>query len=77
MSPHSTDDWQEDVLGRDSLANGDNVDIKFSRATKGKLWDLKVADKSGKEYVWEGINLLEVAKVTLEYKDGKATATYE
>ena len=77
VSPHSADEWEEDVLGKDMLANGEHVDIKFNRTTKGKLWDLKVADKNGKEFVWESINLLEVAKVTLEYKDGKATATYE
>ena len=77
VSPHRTDEWEEDILGRDVLANGDHVDIKFSRTTKGKSWDLKVADKDGKGYVWENINLLEVSKVTVEYKDGKATATYE
>ncbi len=77
VSPHSTDEWEEDVLGRDVLANGDHVDIKFSRATKGKAWDLKVADKNGKEFTWESINLLEVSKVTIEFKDGKASATYE
>ena len=78
VSPHGTDEWEEEeILGRDMLANGDHVDIKFSRSTKGKSWDLKVADKDGKGYVWENINLLEVSKVTVEYKDGKATATYE
>ena len=77
VSPHGTDEWEEDVLGKDVLANGDHVDIKFSRSTKGKSWDLKVADKDGKGYVWESINLLEVSKVTVEYKNGKASATYE
>ncbi len=77
VSPHSADDWEEDILGRDVLPNGDFVDIKFSRTAKGKMWDLKVADKDGKGYIWENINLLEVSKVTVEYKDGKATATYE
>ena len=77
VSPHGTEEWQEDVLGRAVLATGDHVDIKFSRDTKTKLWDLKVNDKDGKGYVWESINLLEVSKITVEYKDGKAAATYE
>ncbi len=77
ISPHSADDWQEDVLGKAVLTSGDQVDIKFGRTTKAKMWDLKVADKDGKEFTWENINLLEVAKVTVEFKDGKATATYE
>lgn len=77
VSPHGAEEWEEDVLGKDMLPSGDHVDIKFDRTTKGKAWDLKVADKNGKEFVWESIDLLAVAKVTVEYKDGKATATYE
>ena len=77
VSPHSTEEWEEDVLGRAVLSNGDHVDIKFSRDAKAKKWDLKVNDKDGKGYVWEDINLLEVSKITVEYKDGKASATYE
>ena len=77
ISPHSADDWQEDVLGRTVLVNGDHVDIKFSRDASTKHWDLKVTDKDGKGYVWEKINLFEVAKITVEYKNGNASATYE
>ncbi len=77
VSPQSAEDWDEDLLGKAVLPNGDHVEIKFSRATKEKMWNLRVSDKGGKDYVWQGINLLEVSKVTLEYKDGKATATYE
>ncbi len=77
ISPHGVEDWQEDVLGRAVLSNGDHVDIKFSRDTKTKQWDLKVSDKDSKGYVWANINLLEVSKITIEYKDGKASATYE
>ena len=77
VSPHGTDDWEEDVLGRTVLINGDHVDIKFSRDASAKRWDLKVTDKDGKGYVWESINLLEVSKITVEYKNGNASATYE
>ncbi len=77
VSPHNTDEWEEDVLGKDVLSDGDQVEIKFSRTAKGKIWDLKVSDQDGKGYVWENINLREVSKVTVEYKGGKATATYE
>ncbi len=77
VSPHGTEDWEEDVLGRAVLINGDHVDIKFSRDDKAKRWDLKVTDKDGKGYIWENINLFEVAKITVEYKNGNASATYE
>ncbi|HEV3471121.1 MAG TPA: hypothetical protein VG148_17490 [Pyrinomonadaceae bacterium] len=77
ISPHETDDWEEDVLGRDTLPSGESVEIKFSRAEKAALWDLRVEDKEGNAIVWENLNLLEISKVTLYYKDGKATAEVE
>lgn len=77
VSPHSTDDWEEDVLGQDTLANNDSVDITFSRKEKAKLWDLKVVDSKGNSIEWESLNLLEISKVTLHYKNGKAWADLE
>ena len=74
VSPHSSDDWEEDVLGQDTLADGDSVDIHFSPKTKAKLWDLKVVDGKGNSITWENLNLLEIADVTLHYKNGKAWA---
>ena len=77
ISPHETDDWEEDVLGRDTLPSGESVEIKFSREEKAAMWDLRVEDKEGNAIVWENLNLLEISKVTLYYKDGKATAEVE
>ena len=74
VSPHSADDWQEDVLGTDTLAPGKSVEIKFSPKEKSKLWDLKVVDGEGNSIEWESLNLLEISEVTLHYKDGKAWA---
>jgi hypothetical protein len=74
VSPHSSDDWEEDVLGQDTLADGDSVDIHFSPKEKAKLWDLKVVDSKGNSITWESLNLLEIADVTLHYKNGKAWA---
>ena len=77
ISPHSSDDWEEDILGQDTLPDGEKVDIKFHRAEKAPLWDLKIADKKGNSIEWENLNLLEIAKLTIDYKDGKATAHAE
>jgi len=74
VSPHSSDDWEEDVLGQDTLADGDSVDITFSRKERAKLWDLKVVDSKGNSITWENLNLLEISEVTLHYKNGKAWA---
>ena len=74
VSPHSADNWQEDVLGKDTLAPGDSVEITFSPKEKAKLWDLKVVDGEGNSIEWESLNLLEISEVTLHYKNGKAWA---
>jgi hypothetical protein len=74
VSPHSTDDWEEDVLGKDTLASGESVDINFAPREKPALWDLKVTDNKGNSITWEKLNLLEISELTLHYKDGKAWA---
>jgi len=74
VSPHSSDDWEEDILGEDTLPNGESVDIHFSPRAKPKMWDLKVVDKEGNSITWENLNLLEISDVTLHYKNGKAWA---
>jgi hypothetical protein len=74
VSPHSKDDWEEDILGRDTLPSGESVEITFSPKEKAALWDLRVEDKGGNSIEWESLNLLEISEVTLHYKDGHATA---
>ncbi len=77
IAPHSSDDWEEDILGQDTLADGQKVDIKFHRAEKAAMWDLRVEDSKENSIEWENLNLLEISKLTLHYKDGKATAVAE
>ena len=77
VSPHETNDWEEDILGVDTLPSGKSVDIKFARTEKAEMWDLRVEDQDGNAIEWENLNLLEISKVTLYYKNGKATAEVE
>jgi hypothetical protein len=77
ISPHDKDDWEEDILGEDTLASGKSVDIKFHRDETAAEWDLRVEDSKGNSIEWENLNLLKISKLTLHYKDGKATAEAE
>lgn len=77
IGPHESDEWGEDILGQDTLPSGQSVEIKFSRTEKAAMWDLKIEDKQGNSIEWENLNLLEINKVTLFYKDGKGTAQVE
>ena len=71
VSPHSSDDWQEDVLGRDTLAPGDSVKITFDDRDKRSKWDLKVTDKDGNALEWYDLNLIEIDDVTLHWDAAK------
>jgi hypothetical protein len=77
ISPHDKDDWEEDILGRDTLPSGQSVDIKFDRDEKAAMWDLRVEDSQGNSIVWENLNLLEISKITLHYENGRARAVTE
>jgi hypothetical protein len=74
ISPHSTDEWEEDILGKETLPDGESLEITFSRKESAKLWDLKIVDKEGTSIEWESLNLLEISEITLHFKNGKATA---
>lgn len=74
VSPHDVNEWEEDILGKDTLPDGESLEINFSRKETAKLWDLKIVDSKGNSIEWENLNLLEISEITLHYKDGKATA---
>lgn len=38
---------------------------------------MKISDKGGNSLEWQSLNLLEISKVTIHYKNGKGTATVE
>ncbi|HEX8117750.1 MAG TPA: hypothetical protein VF521_10810 [Pyrinomonadaceae bacterium] len=79
ISPHEKDDWEEDILGKDTLPAGQSVDIKFDREETSAEWDLRIEDKQGNSIEWESLNLLKISKLTLHYDAAtkKATADAE
>lgn len=74
VSPSDKDDWQDDVLGRDTLPDGESVEIVFSPKEKAPKWDIKVEDSKGNSIEWHDLNLMEISEVTLHYEDGQGTA---
>jgi hypothetical protein len=76
-SPTTTNDWEEDVLGVDTLAPEESVHITFSREQENCSWDLKIKDEDADEIIWMEIDLCEAAVITLYYEDGKPTARIE
>lgn len=76
VTPHDVDDWGEDILGQDTLAVGQTLDISFSRKEKAAFWDLRIEDSDGNFIEWESLNLTAIDTLTLFYNNKKATATF-
>lgn len=80
VSPTKADDWQEDVMGKDILEDGQSVDISFHRSDRSCHWDLKVVyndDNTSAE--WSNFDLCTVSEITIHYneKTGTTSATYK
>lgn len=76
VAPHSDEEWEgdQDILGRDTLPNGQSVDIIFSPKEKAARWDMKIVDTNGTTVEWNDLNLMEISEITLRYDGGRATA---
>jgi len=77
IAPTDSDEWGEDILGKDALDVDEECDIQFDSKEDVCLWDLRIADSDGNAIEWEKIDLCKAVKVTLFYKDGKAWAEIE
>lgn len=74
ITPHSSDKWDENVLGDKLLKDGESFEITFSPKETAEKWDIRVEDADGNPIEWENLKLSEITDVTLHYKNGKATA---
>jgi len=80
VSPNKSNDWQEDILGKDVLEDGKAVNIHFSRSVRTCNWDLKVVyTEDSSKAVWGDIDLCSVEKVTIHYdrKNDVTRATFD
>jgi hypothetical protein len=73
-SPTTVAEWQEDVLGKDVLKDGQKAEIRFSRDEEACAWDLLIVDEDGDKIVWNDIDLCEAETITLYYEGNKPTA---
>lgn len=78
VSPTKANDWEEDILDVDTLADDQFVDISFDDGRKTCIYDLKLVYKDGDTEEWDKLNLCEVSKLTVRYtRDGTAIADFD
>lgn len=59
----------QDLLGNDTLANGEGLKIRINGSPKG--WELIAVDNEGGQVNWQNLDLSGVSKITLR-GDGSA-----
>ena len=57
-------DWEEDILGRDSIANGDTFDINIDDGTGACRFDFKAVFENGASIEKNNINVCEISSFT-------------
>jgi len=80
VSASKSDDWEDDVLGQDTLDDGQAVNVHFNAKTHTCKWDLKVTySDDDSSAVWHNIDLCTVEKITIHYnrKSDETTATFD
>jgi hypothetical protein len=79
VAPSASDDWEEDVMGRDILEAGQSVDIGFSPKEKTCIYDVKVVYTDGEEAQWDRFDLCTVSRIRIFYnrRNGETWAEYE
>lgn len=65
VSKASTNNWEEDILGRDTLPNGESLDITFTPKERAAKWDVRIVDENNKEHKYFNLNLLEISEITV------------
>jgi len=68
VSPSKSDNWEEDVLGQDTLDDGQAVNVHFNAKVRTCKWDLKVTySDDDSNAVWNSIDLCSVSNITIKY----------
>lgn len=76
VSPRRSNNWEEDVLGKDVLDDGTNVRIRFAPKTQTCHWDMKVVYKiDNSTAIWKDIDLCKVSQISLFYNKKNDTTS--
>jgi hypothetical protein len=77
IGPTTSEEWGDDVMGKDVVSDGESVLIKFHPKATAKHWDLKIVFDDGKATVWTNFDLTTIDDITISFKDGKPWATWK
>jgi hypothetical protein len=65
-SATGTDDWEEDILGEDTLANGEVFDIDIDDGTGACKFDFKAVFTDGSSHVRRAVDVCRISTFTYQ-----------
>lgn len=65
VSPTNENEWGPDILGQDVLNDGESAKITFKRGEDECMWDLRATYDDNDTTEMKGVNLCQIATVTL------------
>ncbi len=77
LSPSTAEEWGDDLLASNTLADGASTEIVFNSDVDEQYWDLAVEDAEGEAIQWSEIDLFTISELTIMFDDGEPTATYK
>ena len=77
VSPNNDDKWGSDILGVDTLSNGETATITFEPGEGVTYWDLKINDADGDSHELRKVNLKKIKTIELYYKNGEVTSIFK
>jgi hypothetical protein len=79
VAPSKSKDWAEDVLGKDVLDDQSWVNITFPKKNQICNYDVKVVYDDDTSAEWYSLDLCEISKVSIFYRqsEDKTWAEYE
>jgi hypothetical protein len=67
IAPNSSDNWEEDVMGDQTLETDTSLNEDFSRSADTCKWDLKAVYDDKTSAVWHNIDLCKISTISLFY----------
>ncbi|WP_430911855.1 hypothetical protein [Methylobacterium sp. sgz302541] len=61
-----TDDWEEDILGKDTIEDGETFDINIDDGSGKCKYDFKAVFENGKSLVRNNVNVCSISTFTYE-----------
>jgi hypothetical protein len=74
VSPHDAKKWGEDIMGKDTIADGEEVAITFNSEADADHYDVKVVYDDKTEAIWANLELPKLNKLTIHW-DAKSQET--